>query len=183
MEPFSLFLVYLILLNVGKSPADVQEFTRIRGEWAVVGMEAGGKQLPPELWRGKTLVIAPATNSKEQPAKSIAFWGRLNRQRSRPTLESRFVTVNHPEPPKEEEDTDPKVPAYPKIPPFVAGVHTHIIYDLQSTTMRMLITQIGSKEDKPPNKVETDANSRGALFVLKRKSTPGTLIPENPKKN
>lgn len=52
----------LILLTVGKSPKNVQKFTRISCGWEVVMTEPIGKKLLAEVWRGKPIVTAPASS-------------------------------------------------------------------------------------------------------------------------
>ncbi len=162
---------FLILLSVGKTPADLKEFARIKGEWEVVSVEIAGKKTANGKWGTKTIIIASATGAKEQPLNSIAQWGRLNTRRSPSVIESRGMTIKTDQVGEKEEGEDPLIPRFPVIPGgLITAVKSQTLYEVKGDTMKLLITPIDSDFDKAPTKFTTEPDGKGTLFELKRKA-------------
>lgn len=163
-------LYFLILLSVGKSPADLKEFAQIRGEWEVVSVEIGGKKVPHDKWGTKIFIIAAAAGAKEQPINSIAQWGRLNTRRSPSVIESRAMSFKTEPVVEKNEGEDPSLPPFPELPGgTVIGIKSQSLFEVKGDRMKLLLTPIDNSIDKLPTKFETIPDDKGTLYELRRK--------------
>lgn len=184
MQEIHSLLLFLILLSIGKTPADLKEFARIKGEWEVVSVEIAGKKTANGKWGTKTIIISAATGAKEQPLNSIAQWGRLNTRRSPSVIESRGMTIKTDQVGEKEEGEDPLIPRFPVIPGgMITAVKSQTLYEVKGDTMKLLITPIDSDLDKLPTKFATEPDGKGTLFELKRKAKKASASKPNSNPN
>lgn len=173
--------VFLFLLSLGKSSADLREFNRIKGEWQVIRVQEGGKPSDMREWEGKKVVFALAREMKKPVPNAIEFVGRLNVRKKPFAFENGVVTAALPADNaatlENERETTLKAQKTRKIERMPMGSEHGAIYEVNGDSMKLLLHKYLSPKDKKPTKFVTTPGDYSILLELRRIKAEEKRIP------